>query len=366
MLTDDELNVIESEDVIINPETDFDWYLLNPKNECHLAYSKDYFRAFPNFESYYKEIKKLFTTGNRYIAGYDVSNDVDFVNCACERYKQQFIQFRAFDLKKYLNKVYNTNKKLVEWAEFFECDISSLKSHKSVDDAMMTMLILKKECEKTGKSAEEIFLEYKDFFVSNEQLLFQAEERKYKKELQDKLKRMYNKKAPQPRKNVFNGERFEFDKKLFTDLEFLLDFAKEIYARTKSKTNVKCLGLKTREELENLYSQIDVVIVCSREETLSMTAIEAMMYGKTCIVSDACGIVTYLDGSLKELVYPWDESMELAKRILWCVEHRDELHVVGKEARKIYEKEFSMEIFKSRLQEVISRVELDSKDRDVQ
>ena len=50
-----------------------------------------------------------------------------------------------------------------------------------------------------------------------------------KKELQDKLKRMYNKKAPQPRKNVFNGERFEFDKKLFTDLEFLLDFAKEIY-----------------------------------------------------------------------------------------------------------------------------------------
>ena len=100
VLTDDELNVIESEDVIINPETDFDWYLLNPKNECHLAYSKDYFRAFPNFESYYKEIKKLFTTGNRYIAGYDVSNDVDFVNCACERYKQQFIQFRAFDLKK--------------------------------------------------------------------------------------------------------------------------------------------------------------------------------------------------------------------------------------------------------------------------
>ena len=94
---------------------------------------------------------------------------------------------------------------------------------------MMTMLILKKECEKTGKSAEEIFLEYKDFFISNEQLLFQAEERKYKKELQDKLKRMYNKKAPQPRKNIFNGERFEFDKKLFTDLEFLLDFAKEIY-----------------------------------------------------------------------------------------------------------------------------------------
>ena len=38
-------------------------------------------------QNYYKEIKKLFTTGNRYIAGYDVSNDVDFVNCSCRYFR---------------------------------------------------------------------------------------------------------------------------------------------------------------------------------------------------------------------------------------------------------------------------------------
>ena len=80
VICDDDLNIIESEDVVMNPECDFDWYLLSGKGDIKLAYSKDYFRIKPNYESYYKDIKKLFTTGNRYIAGFAVSNDVGFVN----------------------------------------------------------------------------------------------------------------------------------------------------------------------------------------------------------------------------------------------------------------------------------------------
>ena len=80
VLCDDELNVIESQDVVMNPECEFDWYLFSGKSEVKLAYSKDYFRTKPNFEAFYKDIKKLFTTGNRYITGFAVSNDVGFVN----------------------------------------------------------------------------------------------------------------------------------------------------------------------------------------------------------------------------------------------------------------------------------------------
>ena len=40
VITDDDLNVIESEDVVINPECDFDWYLFSGKGGCQLAYSK--------------------------------------------------------------------------------------------------------------------------------------------------------------------------------------------------------------------------------------------------------------------------------------------------------------------------------------
>ena len=142
VICDDDLNVIESEDVVINPECEFDWYILSGKGECKLAYSKDFFRTKPNFESYYKNIKNLFTTGNRYIGGFAVSNDVGFVNSACQRYNCDYINFRAFDAEKYFENKYGKKQKLSQWAQEFGVNVSKFQSHKSVDDAMMTMLCL--------------------------------------------------------------------------------------------------------------------------------------------------------------------------------------------------------------------------------
>ena len=229
VICDDDLNVIESEDVVMNPECDFDWYLFSGKGGCKLAYSKDYFRIKPNFEAYYKAIKKLLTTGQRYIAGFAVGNDVGFVNNACERYDLEYIQYRAFDLEKYLEHKYNRKQKLSEWAEEFGVNMAKFQSHKSVDDAMMTMLCLKAECMKTGKSAEQIMVEYKDLFVSNEQILEQAAERAYKKEMLEKIKRMYNKKSPMPRFKSVIGEKFQLDGKLLKDVDAALELVKKIY-----------------------------------------------------------------------------------------------------------------------------------------
>ena len=229
VICDDELNVIESEDVVMNPECDFDWYLFSGKGGCKLAYSKDYFRIKPNFEAYYKDIKKLLTTGNRFIGGFAVGNDVGFVNNACERYDLEYIQYRAFDMEKYLEHKYNRKQKLSEWAEEFGVNMAKFQSHKSVDDAMMTMLCLKAECMKTGKSAEEIMTESKNLFISNEQILEQAIERQYRKEMLEKLKRMYNKKSPMPRFKSVLGEKFQLDGKLLRDVDYALELVKKIY-----------------------------------------------------------------------------------------------------------------------------------------
>lgn len=229
VITDDELNVIESEDVVMNPECDFDWYLLSGKNECHLAYSKDYFRIKPNYESYYKEIKKLLTTGNRYIAGYAVGNDVGFINSANERYELPYIQFRAFDLERLLNANYEERRKLKEWAEFFGVNVAKFQSHKSVDDAMMTMLCLKKFCQQQGKTCEQIMNENKGMFVSNEQILQQAEERAYRKEMTEKIKRLFNKKNPMPRHKSLLGKHIELDGKILRDVDYAFALVKRIY-----------------------------------------------------------------------------------------------------------------------------------------
>lgn len=231
VICDDELNVIESEDVVMNPECEFDWYLFSGKGGIKLAYSKDYFRTKPNFESYYKEIKKLFTTGNRYIAGFAVGNDLSFVNSACERYNQNYIQFRAFDLERYLEKKYGKKQKLTEWAEEFGVNLSKYESHKSVDDAMMTMLCLKVECLKSGQSVEEILTsqEGKNCFLSNEQILEQAEERAYNKEIKEKIARLYGKQSPKPHFKSLLGQKFELDKKVMKDVDFAFALVKRIY-----------------------------------------------------------------------------------------------------------------------------------------
>ena len=215
----------------MNPECDFDWYLLSGKGDCKLAYSKDYFRTKPNYEAYYKDIKKLFTTGNRYIAGFAVSNDVGFVNDACERYELPYIQFRAFDLERYLEHKYEKKQKLVEWAEEFGVNVAKFQSHKSEDDAIMTMLCLKAECMRTGESIEEILTskEGKNCFVSNEQILEQAAERAYRREMTEKIKRLYGKQSPMPHFKTVAGERFELDNKILRDVDSAFELVKKIY-----------------------------------------------------------------------------------------------------------------------------------------
>ena len=229
VITDDDLNVIESEDVVMNPECDFDWYLFSGKGGCQLAYSKDYFRAKPNYEAYYKDIKKLFTTGNRFIGGFAVGNDIGFVNSANERYNLPYINFRAFDLEKLLNKHYETKKKLTEWAEFFGVNVAKFQSHKSVDDAMMTMLCLKKFCMESGKNCEQVMQENKEFFISSEQMLQAAEERAYRKEMLEKIKRLYNKKNPIPRHKGLLGKHLELDGKILKDVDYAFELVKRIY-----------------------------------------------------------------------------------------------------------------------------------------
>lgn len=66
-------------------------------------------------------------------------------------------------------------------------------------------------------------------FISNEQIIAKVEERKYRKEVLEKIKRLYNKKKPQVLKNVFNGARFEFNGKFLHNVDEAYEIAKMIY-----------------------------------------------------------------------------------------------------------------------------------------
>ena len=95
------------------------------------------------------------------------------------------------------------------------------------------------------------------------------------------------------------------------------------------------------------------MVVASRAETVSMAAIEAMMMGKVCIVSDQTGIAEYIKSGKNGFIFQSENEDELRKIMLWCYQHQDKLEQIGKNARETYERKFSTEIFKNNLQEIL-------------
>ena len=229
VLTDRFFNVLDTDDVVMNPECEFDWYLFSPKNQCPLAYSKDYFRAQHNFESYYKPIKKLMEESDRKIIGFSSLNDVGFIISACERYNFPYINFSSWDIAQILEAKKGKTMKLKEWCEFYKIDLTNIKAHKSQDDAMMTMLLTKAFCEENDIEIEELLVQNKGIKLSVEKYLEQREIRAHNKEIKEKIQDLYGKKCRARLTNRLSDGVFAFGYKISADYDLSLQAANLIY-----------------------------------------------------------------------------------------------------------------------------------------
>ena len=232
VICDENFNLIKKEDIVMNPECEFDWFLFSGKGDIALAYSREYFRSQPAFPQFYDKIKQIFTENSPFVAGFAVSNDVHFVNSACNRYALPFINFAAFDVRNLLEQHYGQTKKLKDWFAFFEEDQKNtmkFQFHNSADDAHATMLCLEGFCRKTGKTAFQIFDERKDLFTSSQFSLKQMQEREEKKALMSKIERLYNRQNKNSPYTSVLSEHFEFDKSMFRLGERTVKLARKIY-----------------------------------------------------------------------------------------------------------------------------------------
>lgn len=228
VVTDEEFNILDEDDVVMNPETEFDWFLFDPKKGCQLAYSKDYFRAQHNFESYYSGIKKLLEASDRKVIGFGVSNDIGFLQSACERYDFPSINYSAYDLFNILNLKYEEKHKLEEWCEVMKIDISNLVPHKSSDDAKMTMLLTKAICDSAGIGIEQLLDENKGCKISVEKYLEQREMSRHFKELSGKIAELYGKKARAVLSHKLSGN-YTFGFKIKNDIDEAFKIANLVF-----------------------------------------------------------------------------------------------------------------------------------------
>lgn len=126
------------------------------------------------------------------------------------------------------------------------------------------------------------------------------------------------------------------------------DYSKQVSKLAMTLPNVYVTGELSRVEVEDVYKVMDVLVIPSTQEPMSIVAVEAMMHEKICIVSNAAGIYEYITPEYNGLVCQAGDIHSLIKQMIYCFENKDELNSIRKNARKLYEENFKLDVFGSR------------------
>ncbi|MDE6567745.1 MAG: glycosyltransferase family 4 protein [Lachnospiraceae bacterium] len=130
-------------------------------------------------------------------------------------------------------------------------------------------------------------------------------------------------------------------------------FGEQIREMSTETEAIKMLGLLTREEIYNIFPQIDVVVCASREDPLPIVMTEGMMFGKVCITTDITGTADFIRDGENGFIIPADDDEALKERMEWIMNNKDRLADIGMNAGKTYEKYFAMDVFGENLENAL-------------
>lgn len=131
------------------------------------------------------------------------------------------------------------------------------------------------------------------------------------------------------------------------------EYGELIQKAIKMLPNTEFLGALEKTEVYEWYQKSDCVIAPSRVDATPTTIVEAMMFQKLCIVSDATGISRYMQDCVNGFVFPSENVEELLKRILLVTAEKERLGEIARAGRNIYESNFSEEVIMKQLKEIM-------------
>lgn len=118
------------------------------------------------------------------------------------------------------------------------------------------------------------------------------------------------------------------------------------------------VGSKLSSEMPNLYNSCDIFICASLWEGLSLSSMEAMACGLPVIVTENSGVNDLVSNGKEGFIIPTQNIEALKEKILWFIENRNKINIMGANARKNAER-YSWEVYEYNVQnnikEMISR-----------
>ena len=99
-----------------------------------------------------------------------------------------------------------------------------------------------------------------------------------------------------------------------------------------------------RSDIQNLMSQLDLIVLSSLWEGLPLTPIEAFSVGKTIVATGVDGTLEIVKDKENGLLAKERDSRDLAEKINWMIEHPEEKRLMVKKAKETFEEEFTFDV----------------------
>lgn len=147
VITDEHFQELESNDIIINPESRFHLVGRGKRADVILSYSEKEFRGAPKFPYYYEKIRSLLEAKEQMVVGHSVQDDINFLCKSCKRYELPPLKFSFIDSQSLYAGMFGSKGQVgLDRA----CEMFSIEKpkdvHNSESDARATMLLVKNIC----------------------------------------------------------------------------------------------------------------------------------------------------------------------------------------------------------------------------
>lgn len=101
-----------------------------------------------------------------------------------------------------------------------------------------------------------------------------------------------------------------------------------------------------RTDVQNLMSQVDLIVLSSLWEGFPLTPIEAFSVGKSIVATAVDGTVEIIDDGITGMLISPRSFSQIAEKIIWVIKHPKELEFMQKNACQVYTEKFSFESLK--------------------
>lgn len=133
--------------------------------------------------------------------------------------------------------------------------------------------------------------------------------------------------------------------------------AREIMEASADMPEIIVTGPVDRKEVDSVFRRADWLVCPSREDPMPTVAAEAMMYGIPCLLSDAAGTAEYIRSGTDGIIFSCGDVNRLTEILERCIRGEFDQKQMGVNARRLFEKYFSMEAFEKRFMELVEEID---------